>query len=437
MNNPGANQAVSANRSQRCALALGSRRGLLVLGLLFLLNTVNFVDRQLPFILVGPIKADLGLTDTEIGLMAGLAFAVVYSFAGLGLARLADRWSTRKVLVLALSIWSLTTGLTGLVRNFGQLILCRMAVAGSEAGSTPTAHALIARTYSFEYRAMALAIFSLGVPVGSTLGLSLGGFINDHANWREAFLIVGLPGLLLAAICAVVLPDPAPVAATETPPMRFWSAVRYLMALRSFRHMAAGSALYACGSYAMNVFAGAFLVRVHHLSTTLAGLGFGMAFGVGGGLGTFAGGYFGDRLGRRDPRWRQRLPAIGQLLSAPAALGTWLVGDATLAVVLLTLTYFFGLLYFAPSFAVAQSLVPDQIRAMSSAVLLFCLTLVGSSAGPLVVGRVSDLLYPSQGALSLRYAMCLMAITMVWSAIHFQLAARALPKDLSRPELVA
>jgi predicted MFS family arabinose efflux permease len=414
-------------------LELGSRRGLFVIGLLFLLNTVNFVDRQLPFILIDPMKAELKLTDTEVGLMAGLTFAVVYSFSGLALARLADRWSTRPVLVLALTVWSLMTAVTGLVQNFTQLILCRIGVAASEAGSTPTGHALIARSFSPSHRALALALFSMGVPFGSTLGLALGGFINDHANWRDAFFIVGLPGLLLAVVSWRVLPEVRTVPVPKAQSMPVWAAVKYLMALRSFRHMAAASALFACGSYAMNVFAPAFLIRVHHLSTTAAGLGFGIAFGLGGGIGTMAGGYFGDLLGKKDARWRLRLPAIGQLLSAPVALGAWLVSDATTSIFLLTLTYLLGLLYFAPSFAVAQSLVPDQIRAMAAAVLLFCLTLIGSSVGPVVVGWVSDLLRPEYGALSLRYAMCLMVVTMLWSAIHFQLAARSLPADLSPP----
>ncbi len=427
--------AAGPDRRPREVTELSSGRGVFIVGLLLLLNVVNFIDRQMPFILIGPIKAELKLSDTEIGLMAGVTFAVVYSFAGLSLARLADRWSARIVLALTLSTWSLLTALTGLVRNFPQLVLCRIGVAASEAGSTPTGHALIARVFSPQQRALALAIFSMGVPFGSTLGLVLGGWINDHANWRTAFAIVGVPGLLIAILCWFALPEvrSAPAKAEQSTPI--WGSAKYLLSLRSFRHMAAASSLFACGSYAMNVFAPAFLIRVHHLTTTQAGLGVGIAFGLGGGVGTFAGGYFGDLLGKRDPRWRQRLPAIGQVLSVPTALGAWLVADPIWSVALLTLTFLFGLLYFAPSFAAAQSLAPDSMRAVASAVLLFCLTLVGSSVGPLVVGRVSDLLTPRYGASSLRYAMCLMAVTMAWSAVHFYFAAEALPADLARPDL--
>ncbi|MDR2856724.1 MAG: MFS transporter, partial [Novosphingobium sp.] len=194
----------------------------------------------------------------------------------------------------------------------------------------------------------------------------------------------------------------------------------------------AGSALYACGSYAINVFAGSFLIRVHGLSATEAGLAFGLAFGLGGIAGTFLGGVLADALGRRDPRWRLLVPALGQLLSLPAALGAWLVPDVGLAIALLALTYILGLFYYAPTFAAAQQLAAGHERATASALLLFCLTLIGSSVGPLAVGWTSDRLAPQYGPQALRYALCLMGITILWSAWHFHLAARALGPDLEQ-----
>ena len=417
------------------SLEPASPRGTLAILVLVLISVVNAVDRQLPFILVDPIKAELGLSDTQIGLMAGLAFAVVYSFAGLPLARLADRGSPRRVLVASLVIWSLATAVTGWAQSFIQLILCRVGVAASEAGSMPAAHALIARTFPTSRRAAIVAVFSLGVPVGSTLGLALGGWINDVANWRTAFFIIGLPGLLIAAGAMVVLPAPRQrmmAAHADTP--SFAQSIRRLLAFRSFRHLAAASSLFACGSYGLNVFAPAFLTRTHDLSTVEAGVGVGLAFGIGGGIGTFAGGLLGDKLGRRDARWRATVPAIGQFLCIPLSLGAWLIDDATVSIVLLGTVYLCGLLYFAPTFAAIQYLVPDSGRAMASAVLLFCLTLVGSSVGPMAIGSASDWLAPAYGQMSLRYAMCLMAVTMFWSGVHFVLAAGALAKDIDRAE---
>lgn len=405
-------------------------RGAAVLLILLLIHIVNFVDRQLPFILMESIKADLRLSDAEIGLLAGVTFALVFSFALLALAWIADRWSPRRMLVITLAVWSSFTALSGLATNFAGLLVSRVAVAASEAGSTPAAHSLISKLYPPHRRAFALAVFSLGVPLGSMLGLVLGGWINDIADWRTAFFVVGLPGLLLAAIAWFVLPETLvakPRAEARLPDRESAGA---LFRLSSFRHMAAACALYACGSYAINVFAASFLIRVHGLSFTQAGLGFGLAFGLGGLVGTFFGGVISDHLSRRDPRWRLLVPAIGQLLSLPTALGAWLVPHAGLSVLLLALSYVFGLMYFAPTFAAAQQLAHENGRATAAAQLSFGLNLIGSSVGPMIVGWTSDLLAPSYGALSLRYALCLMGITILWSAWHFWRGAQVLPADI-------
>lgn len=419
---------AAARDPGEAALALGG----VAMTILLLVNVVNFIDRQLPFVLIESIRAELHLTDSDIGLMAGISFAIVFSLASLPLALAADRWSARGTLALCLAGWSVMTSLAGFAQSFLTLLLPRAGVAASEAGCVPAAHALIAHALPAKRHAFALALFSLGVPIGSMLGLGLGGWINDVAGWRTAFFLVGAPGLVLALLVWLVLPDArAPAHADDTAP-RFTDGLSFLFGLRSFRHVAAASALYACGSYAMNVFASAFLIRVHHLTTAQAGLGFGLAFGIGGLIGTFAGGVLSDRLGARDPRWRQLVPAIGQLLSFPTAIGAWLAPDPIVSICLIGLSYVFGLLYFAPSFAVAQSLAPPRFRASAAAVLSLALTLVGSSVGPIVVGRISDWLKPTMGALSLRYALCAMGVTILWSALHFVLAARALPADLAR-----
>jgi len=407
-----------------------SRRGLVILALLLLVNILNFIDRQLPYILVDAIRAELHLTDAQIGLMAGVAFAVVYSFGALVLARIADRFSTRLVLSASLAFWSLATALSGLAQNFFHLIIARVGVAAGESGTTPAAHAFIAHVYPARNRAIVLAVFSLGVPIGSTLGLMLGGWINDAMGWREAFFVVGFPGVLVGILVWIYLPAAHAPLNAHTPPAKFMEAVRFLFKLRSFGHMAAASSLFAIGSYAMNVFAPAFLMRTHHMSAAQAGFALGLVSGIGGMIGTFGGGALADWMGRKDPRWRQLIPALGMAICVPTALGAWLATDVRVALVLLTLVYLLGLLYFAPTFAAAQLLVPDDMRATAAAVLLFCLTLIGSSVGPYAIGRVSDLLVPRYGALSLRYALCLLAISMAWSALHFLLAARALPHDL-------
>jgi len=203
-------------------------RAAFVIGLLLLINILNFIDRQLPFILIEAIKRDLGLSDSQIGLMSGLSFALVYSFAALPLAHLADRWSPRYLLTITLAFWSLMTTFSGLSRTFGDLIVARAGVAAGEAGCTPAAHALISRSFSSGRRALVLALFSLGVPIGSMLGLSLGGWISDFADWRTAFFIVGAPGLILALAARLILPGLPARRDSAGESARFWSGLRYL-----------------------------------------------------------------------------------------------------------------------------------------------------------------------------------------------------------------
>ena len=427
--------AASAKEAAIPVFAGLSGRAGLVLAVLVLVNVVNFIDRQLPFILVESIKADLHLTDSEVGVLAGLSFALVFSVSALVLARIADRWSAHGMLVITLAAWSALTALSGMATSFATLLLARGGVSASEAGGTPATHSLIARLYPANRRALALALHSLGVPIGSMIGLMLGGWINDVANWRVAFFVVGLPGLALALLVWLMVPAAGArggSGAMHRPARVETDGAFGLLRLPAFRHMAAACATYACGSYAINVFAAAFLIRVHHLGTTAAGLAFGLAFGLGGLAGTLLGGVIADRLGRRDPRWRLWVPAIGQLLSFPTALGAWLVPDVRVAVLLLGLSYVFGLLYYAPTFAAAQALASERERATATALLSFCLNLIGSSVGPMAVGWVSDRLAPRYGALSLRYALCLMGVTILWSAWHFWRGALALPGDLDR-----
>lgn len=406
-------------------------RALAIIFVLMAANILNFVDRQLPFILVEAIKADLQLSDAQIGIIMGPAYAIAYALAILPLAYVADRISARGVLASSLAIWSCFTAVTAFIMGFTGLLAARVGVAASEAGSTPASHAIIARYYPEDRRAFTLALFSVGAPIGAMMGLMLGGWINDILSWRAAFLLVGLPGVGLAIVAWRVLPDIKPDANQKRSSPSFLWGVRRMFGIASFRHMVAASAVFSCGSYGMNVFASAFLMRSYGFSTAEAGLAFGFAFGVGGIIGTFAGGTLCDRLGKRSPKWRQIVPGIGQLLLFPTMLGAWLAPTAVLSVGCLTLSYVFGLLYFAPTFAVAQSLAPDQLRASTSAMMALCITLIGSSVGPLVVGMVSDHLQPQLGGEALRYALCAITFTALWAAMHFFAAARCLPDDLN------
>ncbi|HSI49429.1 MAG TPA: MFS transporter [Ideonella sp.] len=410
------------------------RNGWVLLLLLLLVNVFNFVDRQLPYILVTAIRSELKLTDAQFGLMAGLPFALVFSCCALLLARLADRYGARLVLVGSLAVWSLATALSGLAQGFFHLIAARAFVAAGESGSMPAAHALIARLFAVQGRALAYAVFSLAVPIGGTLGLVLGGWINDTLGWRQAFFVIGLPGVLLALLAWVALPATPAVRPPDRSASSFAAALRQLFRLRSYAHTTAACVLFGIAYFAMTVFGPAFLMRVHGHTATQAGLALGMASGIGGVIGILGGGILADHLGRKDARWRQLVPAIGVALCAPAALGAWLCEPVGLALLLLTLVHLLGLLCHAPTWANIQLLAPDDMRATATAVVQFCIVLVGASVGPAAIGWTSDLLAPKFGAAALRYALCGVAVFIAWSALHFLLASRAMGADLARVE---
>ena len=402
-----------------------------MLMILTLINVMNFVDRQIPFILAESIKHDLDLTDTQLGLMGGIAFAIVYSVLGLPLGRLADRYGAKWVLVGCLSIWSFLTACGGFAQNYAQLLATRVGVAAGEAGSTPAGHALIAGYFPPERRGLPIALFSLGVPVGIMTGLMLGGWLNEAAGWRETLIMVGIPGVLLALLVAFTVrspPRPAAVDGDHTN-IRLIPALKLLWSKPTFRQMAYAIAIYSTGANAMIVFTPAFLMRTYNLSSADAGLSLGLVYGTAGVAGVLAGGIMGDILGRRDPRWRVWVPGIGLLVVMPFTLGAWFAPDSNWSAVLLAAPKFANLIYMGPVFVALQMIAPVTIRATASAFLLFFNSLVGQTVGPFVVGFLSDALEPAVGALSLRYALCSVVLTQLWAAIHFLRASRTLTAD--------
>lgn len=399
------------------------------LGVLFLVNVLNFVDRQLPSILAQSIKIDLGLSDTQLGLLGGVAFAFVYATLGLPLARLADTWSAKWVLTGCLVIWSLLTSAGGLARNFVQLAASRVGVAAGEAGSTPSAHAMISATVPARRRGLAMGFFSLGAPVGLMCGLALGGWLNDLHSWRFAMIAVGLPGFAVALLCAFTVPAPQRMQ-TAPESADFFATARFLLRRKSYRHMCIGVTTFGIGLYAAFQFAPAFLIRTYGLTTATAGLALGLVSGLGGGVGALGGGWLGDVLGRRNPAFILMLPAAGFAIASPFYAATWLAPTAALSIAFYTVPNLVNTMYMPPTFGVAQSLAPPGMRAMASAILLFGLSLVGASVGPFVAGLLSDFLHDRFGAMSLRYALCFTSVTHAWAAVHFTIAARALPADL-------
>jgi predicted MFS family arabinose efflux permease len=403
-----------------------------VLGLLFVVFVFNFIDRQILAILLEPIKADLGVSDTAMGFLTGIAFALFYTVAGIPIARFADRGTRRTVIALGLAAWSAMTALSGMVRTFGELALARIGVGIGEAACSPPAHSLLADYFPPERRATALAVYSMGIHVGVLGGFVIGGWMSQHFGWRQAFLVVGLPGLLLAAVVRLTVREPPRLHATVSP-LSNATAVRTLWAMGTFRHMALGAGLHSFAAYGIAAWAPAFLARVHHLAPTEIGLWLGLITGVGGGIGAISGGVLADRLSARDARWSLWVPAIASLIEIPFWFVFLLWPSHVPALLGGIPGVLGGAMWLGPVFATTQSLVRPDMRALASAILLFVINLIGLGVGPQAVGVLNDLLAPWAGTAAVRYSLLIVGLMNVWAAVHFALAARTLRDDLAMP----
>jgi MFS family permease len=406
------------------------------LGLLFVVYVVNFVDRQILAILLPGIKTELLLADWQLGLLSGTLFGLFYATLGLPIARLADLYSRKWVMAVCVGLWSLMTALQGSAAGYYTLLAYRTGVGVGEAGGSPPAHSLISDYFPPEKRATALGVFSLGVPVGIMIGFLAGGWMAESLGWRRAFVVVGLPGIVLAVLVALTLREPPRghsegLHNTAAPPGA-WTVIAFLASSRAFRHLSFASALYAFVGYSVVNWASSFLNRTYGMTPAEIGPYLAGAFGVGGGIGNYLGGVFADRWAKTDERGRAFVPALSMILGLPFALAVYLVNDATTAALLLSVPAGAGLMYQAPAFAITQSLATPKMRATAAAILIFVISVIGLMLGPLATGLISDALEPRYGKDSLRWALFLVSLLLAWSGLHFWLAGRALLPDLAR-----
>jgi len=396
---------------------------------------LNFIDRQILVIIQQPIKLEMGLSDTQLGLLSGFAFALVYITAGIPIAYWADRGNRRSIIALAVAVWSGMTALSGLAQNYSHLLMARVGVGIGEAGGSPPAHSMISDYYPPQRRATAFAIYSAGLHAGVFAGFALGGIILEYFGWRTAFMVVGLPGVLFAAIFFLTVREPergrweTGEVATYQPSLG--ETLALLRGYRSFWYIALGAGLTAFAGYGNGNFAPLFLERSHGISGVQLGLL--LAFGGGGGglIGTLIGGRLSDRLGRRDQRWYLWLPAVASCLALPLAFPYLLLDDTRLVVPLLVIVTVLINTYLGPCLAISHALVPPAMRALTSAILFFVLNLVGLGMGPLTAGVMSDYFTPTYGDDGLRYAMLVVSVISAIGILMFLLAARSLPRDMA------
>jgi MFS family permease len=438
---PDPTESVAPLPDSSGANAEAERYRWVALGLLFVAYVFNFIDRQIVSILQEPIKIDLGLSDAQLGLLSGFAFALFYATLGIPIARIADRTSRSKVIAFSLLLWSVMTAACGFARNFTTLLLLRIGVGVGEAGCSPPAHSLISDYFPANKRATALGIYSMGIYVGVMFGFLAGGWINEFFGWRRAFLAVGVPGALFSVVVFLFLREPprgmadgkaaqAAAAAGETPALV--DVFKLLWSRRSFRHLAFGGALHAFVSYGAGGWLPPFFMRVHGMSSGEVGTYLGLMSGLLGGLGVFLGGWVADRLGAYDKRWYAWVCVISLVIHAPFAIAAYLADNPYMTLALLIVPSVLGPVYNAPNFAMTQGLVPLRMRAAAAAVLLFVLNLIGMGIGPFFVGWLSDTLQPALGVDSLRYALLATIVFNLWSAAHYLMATRTLREELAQ-----
>jgi predicted MFS family arabinose efflux permease len=423
---------MDINSSTTAVVASASYRGY-VLTLLFLLYVLNFVDRQILSILVEPIKQELGVSDTAMGFLTGVAFAIFYTFAGIPIARLADRGSRVGIITVGLTLWSALTALSGVVRSFSQLALARVGVGVGEAAFVPPAHSLISDYFPPRRRATALAVFSMGIYVGIACGFVLGGWLAQRFGWRSAFFAVGLPGLVAALVLRLTVREPprgvVEGTADREGTLSTAQAFALLRRLPSFWHVILGAAFHSLGGYAFAAWSPAFYLRLHGTPIGRLGVVLGLIIGLGGALGAVAGGYLADRLTRRDIRWQVWVPALASLAAIPFLTVLLFAPGEGGSFTALAPFAMLSAVWSGPVFAATQGLATLRTRALASALLAFCVNLIGLGLGPQLVGILNDLLAGRWGPEAVRYSLLLIIPGNLWAITHFLLAARTLGDD--------
>jgi len=392
-------------------------------------------------ILGQPIKESLAISDTQLGLLTGITFAFFYAVLGMPMAMWADRNNRRNLIAFSVFTWSFMTALCGAAQNFIQLALARVGVAVGEAGSNPPSHSIIADLYPPEERTTAMAIFGTGINWGILLGFLLGGWINEWYGWRTAFVVVGIPGILLAAIVRFTVQEPprgyseaklkAASADLQAPP--FWSVAQFVLGNAIVRNIILGGSLMAFAGYASVIWVPTYLVRVHQLGTGVTGSYLAAIIGVGGALGIYLCGRIADKLtARHGQHWPAWVVAIANIISVPFLYLTFFAQTANAALLCYVLPAFLGTVYVACGFAILQNQTPLAMRSVTAAIYLFITNLIGLGAGPAWVGFASDRFTPEYGIDGLRYAMATTLVMVLWSCWHYfraGMSLRTLPPD--------
>jgi len=394
--------------------------------------TLSICDRMILSILFPDIKVEFGLSDTQLGLLGGISFALFYATMGLPIARLSDQYSRKRIIIASLVIFSIMTALSGMAAGFISLLLFRIGVGIGEAGVNPASHSLIADYFPPKRRGFAMATLMMGGSLGMILGFVGGGIVAEHYGWRVAMIAVGVPGLLLALLMAKLLKEPGrgtfETQAPTSPPPIFTTAVT-MWQNPAMRHLIAGSVAAGLMSYGLTQWLPTFFMRTHDLSQSQTGMLIAGVFGISGAIGALVAGKLFDRLAVRGFQYGMWMLAIVPFFTMPFFIMGLLVDDLTMAIVLFIIPGFAANYALGPTLAMVQTLSPVNMRGVSSAIKMLCLNLFGMGLGPLLVGVLSDFLSPRYGEDALSVALAYFTLVGLWGALHFWLCGRALAKQ--------
>lgn len=406
-----------------------------VLSLMAAVYLFNLVDRGLMMLLLEPIKDDLRLSDTQLGFLTGIAFALFYATLGLPMARWADRGNRVTITSVAIALWSVTVMSCVLVTSYAQLVFARIAAAVGESGSNPPTYSLVGDYFpGAAERSRAMSIYVSGSTLSALLSFILGGWLNEQYGWRMTFFLLGIPGLLLAILVKLTVQEPRTltpnisIAPKTAPPLR--DVLTLLWRQRSCRHLSIALIVLYMLSLGLSPWYAAFMMRSHGMGTAELGVWLGVIVGVGGTAGILLGGYGASRWFADNERGQLRAIAIGVALLMPCLAGFLLVPSklqALLALVPIAIAFNF---FFGPIFALLQRLVPQEMRATMLAVIMLFANLIGMGVGPQIVGIVSDVLRPTLGDDALRYAMLIVSGVAFLGAVYFWKSGETISSDI-------
>ena len=430
-------RVVSVSDASPTSISVAARR--YTLGVLVVVYTFNFIDRQILAILLPAIRAEFGVDDWVLGFLAGSAFALFYATLGVPIALLGDRWNRRNLIAIAVAVWSGMTALSGMAANIVQLAIARIGVGVGEAGFSPPSHSIISDLYPPKERSTAMGIFSLGISIGIMLAYLGGGWVVQNIGWRETFFLFGVPGIILALIVRFTLKEPPrglSEARSDTADRPgIMTVARFLFRRKSFVHLAVGSGLAAFNGYAVVSFFPSFMARSHGMSIAEIGVWLGLIIGIAGGLGYAGGGYIADKASRNGMKFSLWTVSVATLFGWVFLFPVYLLNQPYWVLISFIPPAIFTNFYLAVTFSQVQGMVGLRMRSVASAFLLFLLNIIGLGLGPQITGILSDLLRDAAGNDSLRYAlMSVGLITAPWSAFHYFRAGQTIEADLARAE---